>query len=105
MNEEEQKKIALFLEIGADDFLSRFCKKRNGVIYLKTGKDNFCIFYKRGKGCGIHPVKPRRCSLWPYYNANVKDKETWDLAKWACRGINRECSFQEFVNQSKTAEK
>ena len=105
MSEEEQKRIAVFLEISTDDFLSRFCEDRNRRIYIKTGEDNFCIFYKRGKGCAIHPVKPARCSLWPYYNANVNDEETWDMAKLACRGINRECSFEEFVRQSKTAER
>ena len=105
MDEKEQKRIAAFLEISADDFLSRFCEERNGCIYVKTGEDNFCIFYQRGKGCAIHLVKPARCSLWPYYNANINDEETWDMAKWACRGINRECSFEEFVRQSKTAEK
>jgi hypothetical protein len=31
----------------------------------------------------------------------VSDEETWEMAKWACRGINRECSFEEFVRQSK----
>lgn len=105
MSGEEQKRIAAYLEIKADDFLSRFCEKRNGIIYVRAGEDNFCIFYRKGKGCAVHPVKPHRCSLWPYYNANVNDEETWDLAKLACRGINRECSFQEFVNQSKTAGK
>jgi Fe-S-cluster containining protein len=105
MNVEERKRIAAFLKISSDDFLSRFCEERNGVIYVKTGEDNFCTFYQRGKGCAIHPVKPARCCLWPYYNANVNDKETWDMAKLACRGINRECSFEEFVRQSKTAEK
>jgi len=105
MNEEEQKRIAVFLKISADDFLSRFCEERNGRIYAKTGEDNFCIFYQRGKGCAIHPVKPARCSLWPYYSANVNDEETYEMAKLACRGINRECSFEEFVRQSKTVEK
>lgn len=105
MSEEERKRIAAFLEISTDDFFSRFCEERNGRIYVKTGKDNFCIFYERGKGCFIHTVKPERCSLWPYYPANIRDKDTWEMAKWACRGINRESSFEEFVRQSKTAEK
>jgi Fe-S-cluster containining protein len=70
---------------------------------VATGEDNFCIFYEEGKGCRIHPVKPARCSLWPYYPANVKDRETWEMAKLACRGIDRKCSFEEFVRESKAA--
>jgi hypothetical protein len=31
----------------------------------------------------------------------VKDADNWEMAKEACPGINPECSFEEFVNQSK----
>ena len=102
---EERKRIARFLGISEDDFLGRYCEERNGRIYLTTGEDKFCVFYKRNKGCAIHPVKPSRCSLWPYYRANVEDEETWEMAKSACRGISRECSFEEFVKESKTVER
>ena len=101
LEKEEEDGISKFLGISTADFLSRFCEERNGRIYVKIGEDNFCIFYEKGKGCAIHPVKPARCSLWPYYNANVNDEETWEMAKLACRGIDRECSFEEFVRQSK----
>jgi Fe-S-cluster containining protein len=103
--EKEQEKIARFLGVSREGFLSRFCEQKHGRIYIKTGENNFCIFYEKGKGCAIHPVKPARCSLWPYYPANINDKDTWGMAKWACRGINRECSFEEFVMESKSAKK
>jgi Fe-S-cluster containining protein len=99
----EKERIARFLGISTPDFLSWFCEERNGRTYVTTGEDRFCIFYEKGKGCRIHPVKPARCTLWPYYPANVKDRETWETAKLACRGIDRECSFEEFVRESQTA--
>ncbi|MBW1784216.1 MAG: YkgJ family cysteine cluster protein [Deltaproteobacteria bacterium] len=102
LEEKEKKRIAQFLNLRTEDFLTRFCEERNGRIYVKTGEDRFCIFYEKGKGCRVHPVKPARCDLWPYYPANVSDRDTWEMAKWACRGINRECSFEEFVRQSET---
>ena len=104
MKTEEQTRIAKFLGLKFEDFLSKFTEERNGRIYAKVGVDNFCIFFKKGKGCAIHPVKPARCELWPYYPANITDRETWDNAKLACRGINRDCSFEEFVKESRTAE-
>ena len=70
-------------------------------VYLGTGPDGFCVFFDQEKACLIHTVKPDICSLWPFYPANVKDEETWELAKDACPGINPECSFEEFVRQSK----
>jgi Fe-S-cluster containining protein len=97
----EIERISRFLGKGPDAFLFRFCERRNGRSYIKTGPDGFCIFFDQEKACLIHPVKPDICSLWPFYPANVKDRETWELAKEACPGINPECSFEEFVRQSK----
>ena len=98
---EEIQRIPHFLGITREDFISRFCEERHGRLYVKTGPDNFCIFYDKEKSCLIHPVKPDRCSLWPFYPAIVNDRENWELAKDACPGINPECSFEAFVRQAK----
>jgi Fe-S-cluster containining protein len=98
---EEIQRISHFLGINSEDFISRFCEERHGRLYVKTGPDNFCIFYDKEKSCLIHPVKPDRCSLWPFYPAIVNDRENWELAKDACPGINPECSFEAFVRQAK----
>ncbi len=100
MEEKEQQRIAEYLALDPDTFLSKYAEKRNGRIYAGVGTDNYCIFFEAGKGCAVHPVKPARCRLWPYFPANVADRETWDLAKLACPGISRDCSFEDFVNES-----
>lgn len=102
MEVEEQKKIAESLNLDLEDFLTEYTQKRNGRTYAKVGADNFCIFFEKGNGCTIHTVKPARCELWPYYPANVADRDTWNHAKLACRGINRECSFEDFVKEAPT---
>lgn len=101
LEEGEKERIARFLKISTSDFLNRYCEIRNHRTYLATGDDHFCIFYEKRKGCRIHPVKPARCTLWPYFPANVNDRETWEAAKDACPGINRECSFEEFVREAR----
>ena len=98
---EETERIARFLGITPEAFLSRYCEKRHGRFHIKTGPDNYCTFYEKEKNCLIHPVKPERCSLWPFYPAIVTDKENWEMAKEACPGINPDCPFEEFVRQSK----
>jgi uncharacterized protein len=100
MEVDEQKRIAEYLGLKLEDFLTEYTEKRNGRIYAGVGSDNFCIFFKKEHGCTIHPVKPARCELWPFFPANVADPETWDVAKLACRGINRDCSFEDFVRES-----
>jgi Fe-S-cluster containining protein len=101
VTDQEISRIARFLKIGSRVFVSRYCEQRNGRLSIRTGPDNFCIFFNRTTGCRIHPVKPRPCSLWPYYPAIVNDRENWEMAKDACPGISRDGSFEEFVKQSK----
>ena len=100
VEEEEIKRIADFLGQGRDQFVLGSCEKRHGRLYLKTGSDGFCLYFSQEKGCLIHPVKPDRCSLWPFFPAIVRDKDNWELAKEACPGINPDCSFEEFVRQA-----
>ncbi len=98
---DEIESIGPFLGITSKEFLTRFCEQRHGRFYIKTGSDGFCIFFDKEKSCLIHTVKPKRCSLWPFFPAIVGDKENWELAKDACPGISRECSFEAFVRESK----
>jgi Fe-S-cluster containining protein len=101
VDKDETENIAGFLQILPEAFLGRFCEKRSGRFSIKTAPDGFCIFYNKQKSCLIHPVKPRPCALWPYYPAILKDAENWEIAKDACPGINSDCSFEDFVGQSK----
>ncbi len=98
---EESERIAHFLGLTPDAFLSRFCYATHGRTYVKTGPDNFCIFHNTEKGCRIHHVKPGICSRWPFYPAILSDEENWELAKDACPGINPDGSFEGFVRESK----
>lgn len=103
LSKAEQEALARFLNVSLKGLYHTYLEERNGRIYIRTGPDQYCIFYKKKTGCTIHPVKPRRCALWPYYPANVADKETWELAKLACRGLNRECTFEAFVQEARAA--
>ena len=98
---DEIEGIGRFLGITSKEFLSRFCQEKHGRFWVKTGSDGFCIFFNKEKSCLIHPVKPKKCDLWPFYPAIVRDKENWEMARDACPGINRECSFEAFVRESK----
>ncbi len=97
----EIEMIADFLKISPDSFIAEYCYEKNDRISIRTGPDNFCIFYHKKKGCLIHRFKPRPCSLWPFYPAILKDADNWETTKDACPGINPDCSFEEFVKESK----
>jgi Fe-S-cluster containining protein len=105
VGEEEAERIAVFLGVTSSEFTSQFCEERNGRLYIRTGEDGFCLYYDKEKSCLIHPVKPDRCSLWPFFPANVHDKDAWELAKEACPGINPDCPYEEFVRQAEKNQK
>ena len=101
VNKDEIKKISDFLMITPESFTSKFCDEKDGRFSIITGPDKFCIFYHKEKRCLIHLVKPKICSLWPFYQALLKAADNWDMVKDACPGINPDCTYEEFVRQSK----
>ena len=98
---EEIDRIAAFVKETPESFTTRFCYRKNGRVYIKSGSDDYCIFFDRDKQCLIHPVKPRPCSAWPYYPALLKDEGSWRMAQEACPGINPHCTHETFISQSK----
>lgn len=101
VREEEVERIAAFLGLPPDEFASQCCEERNGKFYIRSGENGFCLYYDAEKSCLIHPAKPDRCSLWPFFPAIVDNKDNWELAKDACPGINPHCTFEEFVRQAR----
>lgn len=101
VQKDEIIRIATFLEMTPETFITQFCLEKGNRLSIKTGPDRFCAFYDEGENCTIHPVKPRPCTLWPFYPALLKDMDNWETAKDACPGINPDCSFETFVKQSK----
>ncbi|MFP4037196.1 MAG: YkgJ family cysteine cluster protein [Desulfobacteraceae bacterium] len=97
---EELERMASYLGISAEAFKRDFCVKNNGRLSIATGDDGFCSLYEQGKGCTVHPVKPERCAIWPFYPALLRDPAAWREAMDACPGINPECPFEEFVRQA-----
>ncbi|MEW6670007.1 MAG: YkgJ family cysteine cluster protein [Thermodesulfobacteriota bacterium] len=97
---DEAERIAGFLGTSLESFLSAHCYSSRGRVYIGTGQNGYCIFYHPDRQCTIHPVKPRRCALWPFYPALLMDRDAWDLAKDACPGLNRDSTFEDFVRQS-----
>lgn len=97
LTESEIFKISDYLKIEPDQFKSFYCENINGKLRLVQGKKGYCIFYHFKKQCLIHCVKPFICSLWPFFPANIKDEQSFYIAKLACPGIHPDCSHKDFV--------
>lgn len=83
----------------AADFQQKYGEIRNGKLYIRTGQDNYCIFFDTATGCGIHSFKPAVCKAWPFFRGNLMDGESLELAKGYCPGIKKDAPLQEFSRE------
>jgi uncharacterized protein len=56
---------------------------------LREKANGDCVFYEKGKGCTIYPVRPAQCRTWPFWESNVASPETWRETCEVCPGSGR----------------
>ena len=91
-------RLCEFLRMNAEDFESRWGTRRGKKLFLRSEK-NACVFFRTGKGCSVHAVKPDICRAWPYFRGNLIDSESYALAKEFCPGIPQNQDHEAFVRQ------
>jgi Fe-S-cluster containining protein len=98
LNQEEEKRIAEFLELPVDDFLARFCLEKNGKRYIHVREiDGYCHFAVEGR-CTIHPVKPTPCRQWPFFKPMLTDQPNWEVARNSCPALAPYASLEDYLN-------
>lgn len=83
----------------AEEVLARYTEVMGGKPTLKCGDDGFCMFFKAGFGCGIHPARPSVCRAWPFFRGNLVDRVSFEMAREDCPGISREASHEQFAHE------
>jgi Fe-S-cluster containining protein len=53
---------------------------------LRENANGDCVFYERGRGCTVYPVRPRQCRTWPFWESNVKNPGAWQKTCEVCPG-------------------
>ncbi|WP_243546060.1 YkgJ family cysteine cluster protein [Pseudodesulfovibrio tunisiensis] len=101
MTEKDQVRLAAHLGISVDELLEKYTESRGGKYHLTVGDDLYCIFFKHGLGCGVHPGRPDVCRAWPFFRGNLVDKTSWEMIQDYCPGVNPDASHEEFVRQGR----
>ncbi len=55
-------------------------------VSLREKANGDCIFFERGVGCTIYPVRPAQCRTWPFWDSNLATPETWRRTERGCPG-------------------
>ncbi|MBP3730232.1 MAG: YkgJ family cysteine cluster protein [Mailhella sp.] len=92
-------RLCMFFGMPAKAFLERYTENMRNQPVIRCGSDGFCMFFKKGRGCSIHPARPAVCRAWPFFRGNLVDHVSLAMARQDCPGISRECSHAEFAEE------
>ena len=98
VTEEEVEAQAGYLGLTPDEFKRKYTLLRHGKREIGTREDGACHFLKDNV-CGIHPVKPAICALWPWLPGPLAEEMGFLSLKQDCPGVEREATWAEFKAQ------
>ena len=91
------RRLCVQLHIEAERFIAVYGYRQNEKIKIRTGPDDYCIFFLPGTGCAVHMAKPDICRAWPFFRGNMVDEGSLAMAKEFCPGINPMIGHDAFV--------
>ncbi|MBX9582953.1 MAG: YkgJ family cysteine cluster protein [Gemmataceae bacterium] len=89
VTDEEVAALAAFRKEPVEEFTAVYTRKARGRRTLKEKAGGDCVFFERGKGCTVYPVRPPQCRTWPFWESNVETPEAWEQTKAVCPGSGR----------------
>ena len=90
VNDEEIAALAVRLELGDEEFRSRYTRVLyDGTVSLQEKPDYDCVFYSRSEGCLVYEDRPRQCRTWPFWGSNLETSASWAREATGCPGMNR----------------
>jgi len=95
----DRERLAAHLALSVADMLAQFAEKAGPKQRLRSGPDGFCVFFRQGEGCGIHPGRPDICRAWPFFRGNLVDASSWEMIQTDCPGVDKAAGHRAFVNQ------
>lgn len=88
LTEKDLRRAARFLRMTPAAFEAKYIYRTRHMLRLRKPRGSQCHFLREG-GCGIHPVKPTQCRLFPFWPELVEKRAEWkSTARW-CPGIGK----------------
>ncbi|NRA40398.1 MAG: YkgJ family cysteine cluster protein [Planctomycetes bacterium] len=90
VSEQEIDALADRLGVDRESFSRKYTRKvyRRGISLVE--KANYdCIFFDRTKGCTVYEDRPVQCRTWPFWRANLRSEEDWQVEAESCPGMNK----------------
>ncbi len=90
LTENDVSEAARFLNMEQSVFEAQYIYRTRNMRRVRkpSGKSKQCPFLNES-GCGIHPVKPVQCRLFPFWPELVEDRKAWKKTGTWCPGIGQ----------------
>ena len=95
----DRVRLAAHLGLAVADMLAEFAERAEKKLRLRAGADGFCVFFRQGQGCGVHPGRPDICRAWPYFRGNLVDAMSWEMIQADCPGVVAASGHAVFVRE------
>lgn len=88
LTEKDLLRIAKYLKLAPIEFETKYVYRTKHLLRLRKPRGSQCHFLKDG-GCGIHPVNPVQCRLYPFWPELVEKPSVWRKEGKRCPGIGK----------------
>ena len=98
VTDQEVQAQAAYVGLPVREYMDRYTILRHGQREIGTREDGACHFLEN-KVCGIHPVKPSICALWPWLPGMLENEMGFLSLKQDCPGVDPEATWEDFKAQ------
>ncbi|MBF0430409.1 MAG: YkgJ family cysteine cluster protein [Fibrobacteria bacterium] len=91
LNEQEIKTLANKFNLTIPEFRAMYTDTLYGkkAVSLREKRNYDCILFDKTEGCKVYQNRPEQCRLWPFWEAIVSEKSSWEEAGESCPGIGK----------------
>jgi len=79
--------MAVIVDMDVESFEEKYVRKigiRKSLVEFSNGD---CVFFdNETRKCDVYEARPRQCKTWPFWDSNLKSKETWEETCVSCPG-------------------
>lgn len=88
VTEAEILQIADWLKCSVEEIVQDSIERAANGYRIREREDGACAFWS-DSGCGIYPVRPAQCRLYPFWFNLMRNPVVWEAEKKRCPGIGK----------------
>ena len=95
VNQEEIAALAAKVGLSVDEFESRYVRRIGVRKSLYEHDNGDCVFFdNQTRKCRVYDTRPRQCRTWPFWDSNIRTRETWADTCQVCPGSGQGRLYQ-----------